>query len=91
VEALRQHNAEIQRLRQASGGLVGQQVSPSNDINSSGGVRDRIVHSCADDGNADANARECVEPCDLFHAEAIRLKPDTYDGSVSLNSSYNSN
>jgi len=86
AEALRQlrSNAEIQRFWQTSGGLVEQQISPFNNINSSGGVRDCVAHSCADGDDAGAHARECVEPCDPFCTGAIR-KPDTYNGSISLN------
>jgi len=83
AEALRQRDAEIQRLQQATGGLVEQQISPSNNI-SFFGVRDRVAHSCADGGDAGARAQECVESRDSFRAEVIKLKPDTYDGSVTL-------
>jgi len=34
---------------------------------------------------AEAHARNCGEQCGSFRAEVIKLKPDTYDGSVSLN------
>jgi len=42
AEALCQCDVEIQRLQQATGGLVEQQISPSNNISPFGGVRDRV-------------------------------------------------
>jgi len=85
AEALRQRDAEIQRLQQATGGLVEQQISPSNNIRSFGGERDRVALLCADGGDAGARAQQCVESRDSFRAGVIKLKPDTYDGSVALN------
>jgi len=85
AEALRQRDAEIQQLQRATAGLVEQQLSPSNNISSFGGVRDRVAHLCADRGDTGARAQECVEPRDSFSAGMIKLKPDTYDGNVALN------
>jgi len=62
-----------------------QQISPSNNFDSFDGMRDRVAHSCADGDGAGAHARDFVKPCNPFHAGAIRLKLDTYDGSLSLN------
>jgi len=55
AEALRQRDAEIQRLRQASDGLVEQQISPSNNFDSFGGMRYRVAHLCTDGDGADAH------------------------------------
>jgi len=44
---------------------------------------DRVAHVNAE--GADAHARDCDERCGSFRAGNIKLKPDTYDGSVSLN------
>jgi len=85
TEALRQRDVEIQQLRQTTGGLVEQQISPSMNINSFDGVRDRVAHSCASGVDAGARARESDESRDSLRAEVIKVKPDTYDGSVSLN------
>jgi|GEM_PF-2455060 len=101
TEALHQRDVEIQQLRQTAGGLAEQQISPSMNINSSGGVRDRVAHSCAsgvdagararesdgarDSPDAGARARGSDETRESLRAEVIKLKPDTYDGSVSLN------
>jgi len=78
---LRQRDAEIQRLQQASDGL--EQISPSDNFDSRSGMRDRVAHASAD--GAGAHARDCDEPCSSFRAGTIKLKPDTYDGNVSLN------
>jgi len=78
---LRQRDTEIQRLQQASDGL--EQISPSDNLDSRGGMRDRVAHASAN--GAGAHARDRDEPCGLFCAGTIKLKPDTYDGSVSLN------
>jgi len=85
AEALRQCDSEIQQLRQ-SGGFI-DQISPSENINFSGGVRDRVAHSRTDGGDAGARARalECDMPRDTFCADVIKLKPDTFDGSVPWN------
>jgi len=83
AEALRQRDNEIQQLRQ-SGGFV-DQISPSENISFSGGVRNRVVYSRADAGDAGARALECDMPRDSFYADVIKLKPDTFDGSVPWN------
>jgi len=83
AEALRQRDNEIQQLRQ-SGGFV-DQISPSENICSSGGVRNRAVYSRADGGDTGARALESDVPRDLFYADVIKLKPDTFDGSVPWN------
>jgi len=70
-------DAEIQRLQQASDGLVEQQINPSDNFDSFGSMRDRVAHASADDDAAGAIV--------WFIAKAIKLKHDTYDGSVSLN------
>jgi len=81
VKALRQRDAEIQRLQQASDGP--EQISPSDNLDSRGGMRDRVAHASAD--GVGAHARDYDEPCGLFRAGSIKLKPDTYDGNISLN------
>jgi len=83
AEALRQRDAEIQRLQQTSDGL--EQISPSENINSCGGMGGRVARASADGDTASAHARDRVEPYNSFCAGTIKLKPDTYDGSVSLN------
>jgi len=80
-QELHQRDAEIQRLQQATGGFVEQQISPSNNISFFGDVRDRVAHSCADGGDAGARAQESR---DSFRARVIKLKSDTNDGSVAL-------
>jgi len=45
----------------------------------------RVARTSADGNAAGAHARDCVEPYDSFRMGTIKLKPDTYDGSVSLN------
>jgi len=50
-------------------------------VTSARGMCDRVAHVSAE--GADAHARD--EQCPPFRAEVIKLKPDTYDGSVSLN------
>jgi len=48
---LRQRDAEIQRLQQASDGLE-QQISPSDNLDSRGGMRDRVAHANVDGAGA---------------------------------------
>jgi len=43
AEALRQRDAKIQRLRQASDGSV-EQISSSDNFDYFGGMRDRVAH-----------------------------------------------
>jgi len=43
-------------------------------------MRDRVMHA-----SAGAHARDCDELCGSFRVRTIKLKADTYDGSVSLN------
>jgi len=80
AETLRQRDAEIQRLQQAS---QSEQISPSDNFDSRGGMCDRVAHVSVE--GADAHARDCAEQCGSFSTGNIKLKPDTYDGSVSLN------
>jgi len=82
AEALRQRDAEVQRL-QASDGP--EQISPSENINFCGGMCGRVARTSAEGDAAGAHARDCVEPCSSLRAGTFKLKPDTYDGSVSLN------
>jgi len=87
AEVLHQRDAEIQRLQQASDGLE-QQISSSDNLDFRSGMRDRVAHASADGAGTHARDREpCdyFEPCGLFRARTIKLKPNTYDGSVSLN------
>jgi len=81
AETLRQRDAEIQRLQQAS--HRSEQISPFDNFDSRGGMCDRVAHVSAE--SADAHARDCDEQCGSFRAGIIKLKPDTYDGSTSLN------
>jgi len=83
AEVLRQRDAEIQQLRQASNGC--EQISPSENLDSRGGMRGRVASVSAEGDASDAHARGCVEPFDSLRTGNIKLKPDTYDGSVSLN------
>jgi len=83
AEALRQRDAEIQRLQQASNGC--EQISPSENLNSRGGMCGRVARASADGDASGAHARDCVEPFDSLRTGNIKLKPDIYDGSVSLN------
>jgi len=78
AETLRQRDAEMLRLQRA---LHGSELSPSNNFDFRGGMCDRGAHVSAE--GADAHARD--ERCGSFRAGAVKLKPDTYDGSVPLN------
>jgi len=55
AETLRQRDAEIQRLQQAS---QSEQISPSDNFDSRGGMCDRVAHVSAE--GADAHARDCL-------------------------------